>query len=281
MILLRTAARMLLVLVTLVMLVMLVMAVASVDAGFRADAGDRIADEPGLIIAAQLFPEELAGHFNSEVSGTVGDLGESIVLCQADLMAGAGLLFVGRLAGFGDDCLAGCIGVATSFVQHSTNLVSGFGQSPLIGSQHQLGILVCGLGGRDHVGDALLPLVESVHDRLPGKLRQQAEQAEKNDERPDGKVGLEPGRALEVLLRCAGRRIVADLRQMAMVAVSGFMVCVRGVGMLGIGRERGPTEEPAEEWKTAQHDRRCDERTRCDTIAMNGVYLVQSLSPQH
>ena len=74
---------------------------------------------------------------------------------------------------------------------------------------------------------------------------------------------------------------MADLRQMAMVAVSGFMVCVRGVGMLGIGRERGPTEEPTEEWNRAQHDHRRDARPRCDAIAMGGVNLVQSLSPQH
>ena len=189
---------------------------------------------------AQFFPQELAGHLDGQVSGPVGDLGECIVFCQADFMTSAGLFFFGRLAGLGDDRLTGGIGVATGFVQHAANFVGGFCQPALIRGQHPFGVFIGSLGRGDRVGDPLLSLVESVHDRLPGKFRQQAEESEEDDERPDGEIGLKRSRALEVLLRDPGRRIVADLRQMAVVAVPCVMACVGGIGMLGIGRRRRP-----------------------------------------
>ena len=142
-------------------------------------------------------------------------------------MLGTGLLVFGSLAGLRDNCLLRGLGIAAGFFEHPSDFVGGFGETTLVGDEHPLRFLV----GLPRLGnlvlDPLLTLVETVHDRLPGKLAEKPEEEKEHRQRPDRQVTAELSGALKVFLGNTRRRVVADLDMITvpvLVMAVGFSV---------------------------------------------------------
>src|SRR5215210_3499137 len=184
-------------------------AMASDSRGYRrrVHTVERLGDEALMVLGCELAPDHLAGHVGRQPRGEQvqllgGGLGRDL-----DLALGALEPLVGLALGVLLDALLDHHGIAAPFLHDGRGLGTGLGQPRLVLPQTGLGRVAVALGRLQRLADEGLAGLERIEDRPPGKLAQDHQHENEDQQRPErvAEIACEQARPLSTML-CLGRQ---------------------------------------------------------------------------